>query len=67
MRQLMSIQKNSLIIDHFIKENEIDEIEHVDVRYAFVLFEDSRVWSLSHEMRQDSENLRLWKVIGIWH
>jgi hypothetical protein len=53
-------------LDNFIKQNQIDEIDSANVRFDSVIFEDSRIWSLGHEMEEDAKNPAQWNVIGSW-
>lgn len=53
-------------LDSIVEEYEISEIEHTDVSPDFILFEDSRVWSLGHEVQQNTVDPAHWLVIGKW-
>lgn len=54
-------------LEKFIKERQVDEIEHADVSFGFVMFEDGRAWSMGHEVVQDAENPSIWRMSGIWY
>jgi hypothetical protein len=67
-----SIKKLSLsesmynLLMTYMKENQVEDIDKVEVTIEFVLFDDDTAWSKGHMMRRDPKNPNNWVVNGVW-
>lgn len=51
----------------FMKENEVDDIEKVEMFVNLIIFDDGTAWGKGgHLMRQDPKNPESWMVVGMW-
>lgn len=51
---------------NYMRENQVDDIDEVEVSIQFVLFDDDTAWSKGHLMRRDPNNPNNWVVDGVW-
>lgn len=50
----------------YMRENQVDDIDEMEVIIEFVLFDDDTAWSKGEMMRRDPNNPDRWVVNGVW-
>lgn len=65
-RLAVSDEMNDFLVK-YMKENEVDDIEKVEMFVEIIIFDDGTAWGKGgHLMRQDPKNPGHWVVVGMW-